>query len=149
MKYKFTIALAVMLLVVFSLVCVYSLDGNATDTNKTSLNVSSEGPKDLGMIIQDIKTQDRYRGYDNDTLKWMESLSSRYVFTSDDAIVVMSKEDASKLQSIYVSDAYVEEFIGCKIIENRSLGDFNDSKDVLLVSDVKYMGQEIHHLPGK
>ncbi|MDO5859479.1 hypothetical protein [Methanobrevibacter sp.] len=147
MKKKTAIAFVILLLAILSLVSVYSTDVNSTDDiNKTSLNVSSEGPKDLGAIIQDIKTLDCYKGYDNDTLKWMESLSSRYVFLSNGSFVVMSKEDASQLESIYVTDAYIDEFIDCKIIENRSLGDVKYPRDILLVEDVKYMGQEIHYL---
>ena len=56
--------------------------------------------------------------------------------------------DAGKLRSEYVCDAYIEEFIECTVVENHTLGDVEYPKDVLLVKDVKYLGEEIHNLQG-
>lgn len=146
MKSKYVIVILLLLLAIFAVGFVYSANESAADlTNKTELKVSSEGPTDLKVIVRDIKTKDCYKGYDNETLKWMESLGSKGVFVSDDAFVVMDNAEASKIPSQYVTDAYIDEFISCKIVENRSLGNGNNLKDVLLVKDAKYVGEEIHY----
>ena len=78
----------------------------------------------------------------------MESLGNKQVFISDDAFVVMNSGDARKIPSQYVCDVYIEEFIECNVLENHSIGDVKYPKDVLLVEDVDYLGQEIHDLQG-
>lgn len=148
MKNKAIVIVLILILAVLSLTFVYSANstGNA---NKTSLTVYSEGPIDLNVIIQDIKTKDSYKGYDNETLKWMESLGSKFVFPANGSFVVMSKEDAGKLTSEYVTDASIEEFIDCHVIENHSLGNVKHPKNIILVENVTYMGKEIHYLQGR
>lgn len=141
------IAIVILFLVILSLVLVYSF-GEIDDSTKTSLTVSSEGPIPLSDIIQDIKTADYYRGYDNETLAWMESLGNKEVFVADGAFVVMDSWDAKKIPSQYVCDAYIDEFIECKVLENHSIGNVKYPKDVLLVKNVDYLGQEIHDLQG-
>ncbi len=148
MKSKGIIAVVILLLAILSLVSVYSVDEINNSDNKTELTVSSEGPIDLSAIIDDIKTGSYYKGYDNETVKWMESLGNKKVFVSNHSFVVMSSTDASKLRSEYVCDAYIEEFIECEIVENHTLGDIKYPKDVLLVKDVRYLGEEIHYLQG-
>lgn len=147
MKNKGIIMVLILLLAILSLVFVYAGD-NSSAQNKTELNVSSEGPIDLSSIILDIKSGSHYKGYDNKTLKWMESLGNKKVFVSDNAFVVMNSTDAGKLRSQYVSDAYIVEFIECKVVENHTLGNIKQPKDVLLVKDVRYLGEEIHYLQG-
>ena len=144
---KGIIAIVILLLAILSLVLVYSFD-ESNDSTKTSLTVSSEGPILLSDIIQDIKTADYYKGYDNETLAWMESLGNKQVFVADDAFVVMDSWDAKKIPSQYVCDAYIEEFIECNVLENHSIGNVEYPKDVLLVKNVDYLGQEVHDLQG-
>ena len=148
MKNKSIFAIVILLLAILSLVSVYSVDNANASGNKTELNVSSEGPVELSSIISDIKTGSYYKGYNNETVKWMESLGDKKVFLSDDAFVVMSGTDASKLRSQYVSDAYIIEFIECSVVENHTLGDVKYPRDVLLVNNVRYLGEEIHDLQG-
>lgn len=107
-----------------------------------TLNVSSEGPMELSEIIQDIKTGDYYKGYDNETVKWMESLGNKYVFSSEDAFVVMDKWDADKIPSIYACDVSLYEIFSCDILESRSLGNVKYPRDVLYVRNVKYLREE-------
>ena len=147
MNNKSIIAVVILLLAVLSLVLVYSFE-ETDDSTKTSITVYSEGPIPLTEIINDIKTADYYEGYDNETLAWMESLGNKQVFVSDDALVVMNSWDARKIPSQYVCDVYIEEFIECNVLENHSIGDVKYPKDVLLVEDVDYLGQEIHDLQG-
>ena len=147
MNNKSIIAVVILLLAVLSLVLVYSFE-ETDDSTKTSITVYSEGPIPLTEIINDIKTADYYEGYDNETLEWMESLGNKQVFVSDDAFVVMNSWDARKIPSQYVCDVYIEEFIECNVLENHSIGDVKYPKDVLLVEDVDYLGQEIHDLQG-
>ena len=147
MNNKSIIAVVILLLAVLSLVLVYSFE-ETDDSTKTSITVYSEGPIPLTEIINDIKTADYYEGYDNETLAWMESLGNKQVFVSDDAFVVMNSWDARKIPSQYVCDVYIEEFIECNVLENHSIGNVKYPKDVLLVEDVDYLGQEVHDLQG-
>ncbi|WP_406533952.1 hypothetical protein [Methanobrevibacter sp.] len=147
MNDKSIIAIVIVLLAILALVLVYSFS-ETDDSTKTSITVSSEGPIPLYGIIEDIKTADYYEGYDNETVAWMESLGNKQVFVADGAFVVMDKGDAMKIPSQYVCDAYIDEFIECKVLENHSLGDVEFSRDVLLVRDVDYIGQEVHDLQG-
>ena len=147
MKHKSIIAIAVLLLAILSLVLAYSFT-EIDDSAKTAITVSSEGPIPLSSIIDDIRTAEYYEGYDNETLAWMESLGDKKVFVADDAFVVMNSWDARKVPSQYVCDAYIDEFIECHVVENHSLGDVKYQKDVLLVKDVDYLGQEMHELQG-
>ena len=130
MNNKSIIAVVILLLSVLSLVLVYSFE-ETDDSTKTPITVYSEGPIPLTEIIKDIKTAEYYEGYDNETLAWMESLGNKQVFVSDDAFVVMN-----------------EEFIECNVLENHSIGNVKYPKDVLLVEDVDYLGQEVHDLQG-
>lgn len=148
MKDKSVIAIVIMLLAILSLVFVYSIDNFTNSNNRTELTVYSEGPIELSKIIDDVKTQEFYSGYDNETLAWMESLGDKQVFTGDGMIVVMSPSDASKLHSLYVCDAYIEEHFECDIVENHSLGNIKYPKDVLFVKNVKYLDEELHYLQG-
>lgn len=144
MDNKVLAVLAVLIVVVLSLFSIYAFDGG----DKTDLAVYSEGPIPLSDIIDDIKNGSYYEGHDNETLAWMESLGDKQVFMGNGTIVVMNSYDASKIPSQYVTDVYIEEFIQCKVLENRSIGDVKYPKDVLLVDNVKYVGEEIHDLDG-
>jgi len=148
MKNNSAIAIAILVLTILSLVLVYSVDETADSGNKTELEVYSEGPIELSAIIRDVKTGDHYKGYDNETLSWMESLGNKQVFSGDGIFVVMDASEASKLRSEYLCDAYIVESMECRVLENHSLGDVKYQRDVLLVKDVKYLGEEIHYLQG-
>ena len=148
MNNKGIIALVILLLAIFTLVFAYSFDETDDSANKTSITVSSEGPIALSDVIDDIKTGSYYEGYDNETVAWMESLGNKQVFVADDAFVVMDSWDARKIPSQYVCDAYIDEFIDCNVLENHSIGDVKYPRDVLLVKNVDYLGQEVHDLQG-
>ena len=147
MNNKSIIAIVILLLAILSLVLVYSFI-ETDDSTKTAITVSSEGPVPLSGLIDDIKTADYYEGYDNETVAWMESLGNKKVFVADDAFVVMDSWDARKIPTQYVCDAYIDEFIECHVVENHSIGDVKYPRDVLLVKDVDYLGQEMHDLQG-
>ena len=148
MKNKGIIALVILLLAILALVFAYSFGEIDDSANKTSITVSSEGPIALSDVIDDIKTSSYYDGYDNETVAWMESLGDKQVFAAEDAFVVMDSWDARKIPSQYVCDAYIDEFIDCNVLENHSIGDVEYPRDVLLVNNVEYLGQEIHYLQG-
>lgn len=148
MKDKSVIAIVILLLAILSLVLVYSFDENTDSGNRTVLEVYSEGPMPLSEIVNDIKTAEYYVGYNTETLSWMESLGDKQVFSGEGIIAVMDKADADKLHSEYVCDAYIVESMECNVLENHSLGDVMYPRDVLLVKDVKYLGEEIHYLQG-
>lgn len=132
------------LLAVLALLLVCSAEVHSNDAVKTILNVSSEGPLKLSVVTDDIKTSEFYKGYDNETLAWMESLGDKYVFRSSNEIVIMNREDADKIPSLYVCDADYTEIFSCDVLENHSLGG-NNSKDVLLIENVEYIGEDVHY----
>ncbi len=74
----------------------------------------------------------------------MKSLGDKQVFPGNGTFVVMSSADAGRLNSTYVTDAYIMETLKCNVLENRSLGDVEYPRDVLLIEDVEYIGEEIH-----
>ena len=145
---KSFIAIVILLLAILALVFVYSVDETDDSTNRTQLTVYSEGPIPLSGVIEDVKTGSYYEGYDNETLAWMESLGDKQVFPGNGTFVVMSSWDAGNLHSEYVCDAYIEEFFECNVIETHSLGDVDFTKDIILVENVKYLGEEVHSLQG-
>ncbi|MDO5823719.1 hypothetical protein [Methanobrevibacter sp.] len=132
------------LIAVLALFLVSANDNPSDKSNRTILNVSSEGPLNLSKVIKGIKTNPLYEDCDNKTLRWMDSLGDKYVFTSSDEIVIMDKCDADKIPSIFICDVYIYEIISCNVLENRSLGD--NHRDVLLVSDVEFIKQEEYHV---
>ncbi|MDO5824778.1 MAG: hypothetical protein BZ137_09330 [Methanosphaera sp. rholeuAM130] len=103
------------------------------------LNLSSEGPRDLKKGIEEIKTSELFEGYNEDTVKWMESLNETEFFISNNGLVIMNKTDANKLNSEYATDVDIREFIDCVVVENRSLCT-NHTKNILLVRNVTYIG---------
>lgn len=141
---KSIIAIVILLLACLALVFVYSIDEPSDSANKTELVVYSEGSIPLSVILNDIENYSYYDGYDRETLDWMKSLGDKDVFKGNGTIVVMSSADSGKLNSTYVTDAYIEETIKCNILENRSLGDIEYPCDVLLIEDVEYIGEEVH-----
>ena len=60
----------------------------------------------------------------------------------------MSGSDASKLHSEYLDDAYIEEFFECTVMDVHSLGDVDSPREIILVKDVEYIGEELHSLQG-
>ena len=133
------IGLIIVLAAVFAVYVSYPEEADSKD--KVILNASTEGPLSLESVVEDIK-------YDNETLEWMESLGSKSVFHSEGAIIVMDSQDARKLHSEYVTDAYITQTFSCNILENRTLVDANHTVYVLHVDNVEYLGQEIHFLQG-
>lgn len=141
---KVIIAIAVLLVAVLGLFLAFASDNSLDNGERTVLNVSSEGPYELSKLTDDIKTGEYYKGYDNETLSWMESLGDKYVWFSDDEIVIMDKWDSDKIPSAYVCDAYFQEIFSCKVIEKHPLGNTQNPKDVLLVKNVDYIKEEVH-----
>ena len=144
------IAILIVLLSCLALVAHYYISESPEEDSGElrSLAVSSEGPIALDEIINDIETGSYYKGYDNETLSWMKSLGDMQVFVGNGTFVVMDSWDARKIPSQYVTDVYIDEFIECKVLENHSLGDVKYPRDILLVKDVEYLGQEVHNLQG-
>lgn len=145
MDNKITLLIVIVLVAVLGIVVLYASDNPTGSANQTILNVSSEGPIELSKIIVDIKTNEYYRGYDNETVRWMESLGDKYVWFGSDELVVMDKWDSDKIPTQYVCDAYFNEIFSCNVLEKHSLGDIKYPKDVLLVNDVEYISEEIHY----
>ena len=141
---KSIIAIVLVLVVILAIVLVHAGDDSSVDDgNRTILNVSSEGPYKLSEITQEIRTHEYYKGYDNETLEWMESLGNKYVWNSHDAFVIMDKGDADKIPTQFVCDASFYEIFSCNVIEEHSLGYGDNLKDVLYVKNVKYIGEEV------
>jgi hypothetical protein len=133
----------VVLVVILGAVLLHAGDNSSEDVNKTTLNVSSEGPIELSELIEDIKTHDYYKGYDNETVEWMESLGNKYAWFSSEEIVIMDKWDSDKIPSQYVCDASFYEIFSCNVLEKHPLGDVQYPKDVLFVKNVEYIGENV------
>ena len=145
MNKKILIILIIAIVAILGLFLIYQYTEAPDSGNRTTLNVSSEGPIELSKIVTDIKTNDYYEGYDNETVVWMESLGNKYVFTSTDEIVIMDKWDANKIPSVYACDVSFYEIFSANVIEKHSLGNCNNSKDVLYVKNVDYIREEAHY----
>lgn len=123
----------------------YPADNNNVALNASlneTLNVSSEGPFALSELINEIKTEDFFKGYDNETVKWMESLGDKYVFFSEDYYVIMDKDDADKIPSVFACDVNFYEIFSCEVLESHSLGNIEYPRDVLYVKNVNYIREE-------
>jgi hypothetical protein len=142
------ISIIVLLLAFLGLYIYYLIDefGSITanpysDNEEVTLNVSSEGPYKLKDIIEDIKTNDHYKGYDPKTVEWMEKLPVDSVWTGKQ-IVIMSSWDSDNIPSESVCDAYITQTINCEVIEKHSLG--KNLKDVYYVKNVEFVKSETH-----
>lgn len=145
MSKKLIGGIVAILIVILAIVLLYAEESPSVMGNETTLNVSSEGPLKLQDVVRDIRTHDYYRGYDNETVRWMESLGNRYVWFSSDEIVIMDKGDSDKIPSQYVCDAYFQEIFSCNVLEKHPLGNVEYPREVLLVKDVEYIGEETHY----
>ena len=145
MSKKLIGGIVAILIVILAIVLLYAEESPSVMGNETTLNVSSEGPLKLQDVVRDIRTHDYYRGYDNETVRWMESLGNRYVWFSSDEIVIMDKWDSDKIPSQYVCDAYFQEIFSCNVLEKHPLGNVEYPREVLLVKDVEYIGEETHY----
>ncbi len=115
-----------------------------TYENETSLTLYSDTPINRSILLDELKNGVNNEGYDINTVLWIESLNEREVFISDVGYVIMNQNDANKISTTFntdmmSTDTYYEYYIDCIIVENRSLGG-NGHKNVLLVKDVKYLG---------
>jgi hypothetical protein len=145
MTRKITIGIVIVLVAILCLFLAYASDISFNGGEQRTLKVSSEGPIKLPQLVDEIRTHGYYRGYDNETVKWMESLGDKCVWVSSDEFVIMNKWDSNKIPSQYVCDAYFNEIFSCDVLEKHSLGSGKNSKDVLLVKNVQYIGEEIHY----
>lgn len=145
------IFLMIILIIVFlgiflaALSAYYPADNNNVALNASlneTLNVYSEGPFALSELINEIKTEDFFKGYDNETVKWMESLGDKYVFFSEDYYVIMDKDDADKIPSVFACDVNFYEIFSCEVLESHSLGNIEYPRDVLYVKNVNYIREE-------
>ena len=140
---KSIVAIIVVLVAILGIALLYSADNSQSDGDRITLNVSSEGPMELSKVIENIKTHDYYKDHDNETVNWMESLGYKYVWFSSDEIVIMDKWDSDKIPSQYVCDASFYEEFSCNVVEKHPLGDLKYHRDVLLVKNVEYIGENV------
>ena len=145
MNNKITVLMVIVLVAILGIVLLHSSDNPTSVGNEATLNVSSEGPLELQKLVKEIKSHEYYKGYDNETVEWMESLGDRYVWSSQDEFVIMDKVDSDKIPSQYVCDAYFNEIFSCNVLEKHSLGYNDNFKEVLLVNNVEYIGEEVHY----
>ena len=142
MNKNLIIVFIVFILAVLGLSLIFVCDNSSNSGNETTFNVSSEGPINLEDLINDIKTDEYFKGYDNETVEWMESLGPKYVFFSADEFVIMDIADADEIPSVYACDVDFYEIFSCNVIEKHSLGSGENFKDVYYVKNVKYIGED-------
>jgi len=147
---KVVSVIVIVLVIILASVTFYHITESPTNDSKnvTKLNVSSEGPFPLSDLIDDIENKSYYEGYDNNTLTWMKSLGNKSVFSGNGMFVIMSNDDASKIPSVYATDVFIYEIFECNVLETRSLGYIKYPKDVLLVENVNYLGEDMKDMPG-
>ncbi|MBR0272173.1 MAG: hypothetical protein IJQ68_09355 [Methanobrevibacter sp.] len=138
---KIIIGIIIILIVIFGTYLVYLGNEAPDDTNRITLNVSGS-PLELSKVIEEIETDPYFEGYDNETVKWMKSLGSKYVYISLNEIIIMDYSDASKLRTEDATDVYIEDIFSCRIVENHTLGT-EPYKDVLYVKDVEFIRENI------
>ncbi len=144
---KSNVLILIILLVVLSIVFAYSFGENqGNDSSDVKRLAVSSGMYKLTDFIGDVENKSYYAGYDNETLGWMKSLGDKSVFNGNGFIVIMDSHDAAKLKCEDVTDVYIEQYFDCVILENHSLGNVKHPRDVLLVKNVKYVGENITDL---
>ena len=154
MNNKGFIAILIIFIAIFGIILSYSIyeeaefNSKIKSENTISLSASTEGPIELTQLTQTIKNHEYYKGYNNETLKWMESLGNQYAYPSDGKFIIMSKNDASNLKSEYILDAYKTQFFNCTLIEKHNLINENYTLDIYYVKDVEYTGEKLTSLQG-
>ncbi len=144
---KSNVLILIILLVVLSIVFAYSFGENqGNDSSDVKRLAVSSGMYKLTDFIGDVENKSYYAGYDNETLEWMKSLGDKSVFNGNGFIVIMDSHDAAKLKCEDVTDVYIEQYFDCVILENHSLGNVKHPRDVLLVKNVNYIGENITDL---
>ena len=95
----------------------------------------------LGIFLADLSA---YYPADNNNVavKWMESLGDKYVFLSEDYYVIMDKDDADKIPSVFACDVNFYEIFSCEVLESHSFGNIEYPRDVLYVKNVNYIREE-------
>ena len=138
----------VVVIVVFSMFYIYHTQehSNSEVGYIKTLYASTEGPIKLNELIDEIESGKYYEGYDNDTLNWMKSLGYMEVFPGEGYYVVMDSEDASKLHSDYIDDAYITQKFTCEVLENHSLGNIKYPQDIVFVRNVEYISENFTSL---
>ncbi|WP_458456452.1 hypothetical protein [Methanobrevibacter sp.] len=144
MNNKLLILFVAVLVAVLGIFSIYALNQPSAE-ERVTLNVSSEGPYELSILTDNIRNHEYYRGYDPETLAWMESLGDKWVWNSNNGFVIMDKWDADKLNSAYVLDAYFYEIFSCNVLENHSLGNTKYPKEILLVNNVEFIREEMYY----
>ncbi len=148
MEDKISIAIVALLLAILLLVLAFSMNENDDVGNRTDLTLFSGSPASLQDVVREIKTESFYRGYDNETLAWMESLGNKKVFEGEGIIVIMDSHDAREIPPIVMADADLYYLIDCNVLENRSLGSIDHPTDVLLVKNVVCTGNKTVEIEG-
>ena len=133
---------------ILALVLANAYIESSTPVTHVNLAVSSEGSSSISQLTKEIRTYDYFEGYDNETVAWMESLGNKKVFSGNGTYVIMSSSDARKIPTVFATDVYIEEIIECDLVENRSLGNTEYPRDVLVVKNVKYLGENVIDLNG-
>ena len=144
MNKKWLILIVIMIFALFLFFVAYIMDNPSVISNSSetkSFNVSS-GSSKLNDVIDTIRTSPYYEKYNEETVKWMESLGNKQVFFGNDVIVIMGSDDANKIpQDSGITDVYIYNYFTAKVVESHDLGDKYPT--VYYVENVKYINQEI------
>ncbi len=144
MDKRWTILTVIVLVGLCVLVVAYAND-NQNTSNHSGENMSfnvSEGSSQLSDVINTIKKQPHYKGYDTETVKWMETLGYKKVFFGNNSIVIMDSIEAEKIpQDPGITDVYIYDIFNAEVVENQDLG--NGLPMVYYVKNVDFIDQEI------
>ena len=137
---KVTFLIITVLVLVLVGVVAYSFDNSVVEDDTKSFNVSAT--LNLSSLIDLIKTNPYFQGYDAQTIEWMESLGDKDVFSNEEMFVIMDEFEARKIpENPGITDVYVYDHFQARVVEKHSLG-WNLS-DVYYVDNVKFENQEI------
>ena len=143
-KSYLTIGIIVIIIVILSCIFLgYTFSEHSSD--KTTIEVYDDGYVNMSVFVNEIKTHDYFRGYDNDTLTWLESIDDDYiVLSSNESYYIMSPEDANMIPFEFATDVSIQDTLECEIIDQKSLG--STIRDVCLVKNVEFISKKVTSL---
>lgn len=122
MRGKVIIVISALAIVLAIIVGMY-LTESETGLGDETLSVYADcKPMSVSQMASEIESRPYFEGYNHTTIIWLKSQKG-VVFSSADAYVVMSLNDASKLPVEYATDVFINDTFTCNVKEKRPLGD--------------------------
>lgn len=141
---KFIIPIIVVLVLSLVLFVAYIAENLSVidkSGERITFNVSAVD-SNLSSFITTVKTKQYYEGYDEEVVKWMESLNDKRVFYGNRTVVIMDASEASKIPKEFgITDVDIYEHFSAEVIEMHKIGD--KYQTVYHVRNVEFIRREI------